>query len=139
VPMSRNADQRLGYPEDLPEDALAMWPDLNRWPTPDDVASFKRATRKTPHQRLAVLNGLRSWAEIDIAPAWAWASGILTVSIAGLGVAVTVNVRWAQILSLVITGAAALVLLTVTMSLSTTADRRRRSAHVWLRAFESGL
>ena len=137
--MTRNLDQSLGYPEDLPADARDLWPDLARWPTPEDVVCFMRSTRKTPHRRLAVLNGLRSWAEIDIAPVWAWASAIVTISIAGLGVAVTTSVWWVQILSLVVTVVAALVLLTVTMSLSTTADRRRRSAHLWLRAFESGL
>lgn len=129
----------MGHPDDLPVDARDVWPDLNRWPTPDDVFSFRRATRRRPDQRLAVLNGLRSWSEIDVAPIWAWASGIVTVSIAGLGITVTVNIWWVQLLTLVITVVASLALLTVTLTLSSTGDLRRRRAHMWLCALESGL
>jgi hypothetical protein len=137
--MSRKPLRPLGYPDDLPHAARPLWPDLNRWPTPDDVSSFKRQTRRKQRERLAVLSGLRSWSEIDVSPIWAWASAIVTLSIAGLGVTVTVSIWWIQLLTLVTTVAAALVLLNVTMSLSTTADLRRRRAHVWLRAFESEL
>jgi hypothetical protein len=68
-----------------------------------------RDTQK-PNERLAILNGLRSWSEIDIAPVWAWASGFVTVSIAGLGLTVTVNILWLQLLTLVITLVVALAL-----------------------------
>lgn len=135
--MSRKIGKPLGYPDDLPAAARGVWPDLNRWPTPDDVLSFTRETRRRPHQRLAVLNGLRSWSEIDVAPVWGWASGIVTISIAGLGVTVAVSIWWVQLLTLVITAGAALTLLTVTMALSSTADLRRRRAHIWLRALEA--
>lgn len=137
--MSRTTDEELGRPDDLPKHAVPFWPDLQRWPTVADVAEFKRRTRRHPDVRMAVLNGLRSWAEIDVAPIWAWAGAFLALIVAGMSGTIALNVWWAQMIAWVITISAAFIFLVKMMALSTTADTRRRRAHIWLRALEDAL
>lgn len=137
--MNRDKSDVLGHPDDLPAEALSFWPNLNRWPTPDDVILFKRSTRRNAGARLAVLNGLRSWSEIDFASIWSWTGALLTVSVAGIGGTIAAEVQWVQLIIGAATVAAALVFLVKLGSLSAHADQQRRRAHIWLRALESEL
>lgn len=134
--MSRGGNETLGYPDELPQFAVAFWPDLSRWPTPEDVAHCKRATQRRAEARLAVLNGLRSWSEIDIGPIWAWTSAFLTVMIAGIGGTIAIQQRWAQLATWVVIVIVAALFIVKVLALSTLADSRRRRSHIWLRALE---
>jgi len=134
--MTRDKTEALGYPDDLPAAARQYWPDVSRWPTPSDVRYFRRSTRRNPEARLAVLNGLRSWSQIDLASVWSWTGIFITVVIAGIGGTIVAEAPWVQ----VVIGAGLLtvayVFLVKLASLSSTADQRRRRAHIWLRALE---
>lgn len=130
---------KVGQPDDLPESARAFWPDLARWPTHRDVRDFRRATRGNPDARLAVLNGLRSWSEIDLSPVWAWAGAFLTLAVASIGGVITVQFPLVQVAISLVTLVVGAVLLTAMVSFSSTADFRRRRSHIWLRAIESEL
>jgi hypothetical protein len=134
--MTRDHAEALGHPEGLPAEARPYWPDLGRWPTPSDVRYFRHATRRNPAARLAVLNGLRSWSEIDLAPVWSWTGAFLTVAIAGIGATIVTQVQWVQLIIGATVVGAAYVFLVKLASLNSTADQRRRRAHIWLRALE---
>lgn len=60
----------------------------------------------------------------------------ITVAVAGIGGTIAAEVRWIQIVIGVATVAFAFVFLVKLASMSTTADQRRRRAHMWLRALE---
>jgi len=60
----------------------------------------------------------------------------ITVAVAGIGGTIAAEVQWIQIVIGVATVAFAFVFLVKLASLSTTADQRRRRAHLWLRALE---
>lgn len=137
--MSREKVPTIGHPDDLPQFAHRYWPDLTRWPTVKDVEAFRRATRGNPDARLAVLNGLWSWSEIDLAPVWAWASTFVALAAASLGGVIAVQITWVQVLISLVALVVGSILLTAMISFSSTADLRRRRSHVWLRAFEAGL
>jgi hypothetical protein len=134
--MTRDAAEILGHPEDLPAAMLPYWPDLNRWPTLSDVRRFRRLNRQNPAAKLAVLNGLRSWSEIDITPIWSWAGALIAVLLAGIGGSIVAQIQWVQLLVGAVTIALAIVFLVKLASLSSTADKRRRGACVWLHALE---
>ena len=85
---------------------------------------------------MAVLNGLRSWSQIDLASVWSWTGIFITVVIAGIGVTIVAEAPWVQLVIGIVLLTAAYVLLVKLASLSSTADQRRRRAHIWLRALE---
>jgi hypothetical protein len=134
--MSRSAREDLGHPDELPEYAVPLWPDLSRLPTTHDVTMFRRSTRRNPDARLAVLSGLRSWSEINLGPIWAWTSAFLAVMIAGIGGTIAVQAPIAQLIIWAVIVLLAAFFLVKVLALSTTADSRRRRAHIWLRALE---
>ncbi|WP_285115051.1 hypothetical protein [Leifsonia sp. fls2-241-R2A-40a] len=134
--MSRSTREDLGHPDELPEYAIPLWPDLSRWPTAHDVTTFRRGTHRNPDARLAVLNGLRSWSEINLGPIWAWTSAFLAVMIAGIGGMIAIQAPTAQLVVWAVIVLLAAFFLMKVLALSTTADSRRRRAHVWLRALE---
>ena len=134
--MTRDAAETLGHPEELAPEMLPYWPDLNRWPTLSDVRRFRQLNRQNPAAKLAVLNGLRSWSEIDITPIWSWAGGFIAVLLAGIGGSIVTQIPWVQLLIGAVTIAGAIVLLVKLASLSSLADTRRRRAYVWLHALE---
>lgn len=135
-PMSPIEREVLGHPDELPDYAVPFWPDLSRWPTPRDVTTFKRSTRGNPDARLAVLSRLRSWSEINLGPIWAWTSAFLAVMIAGIGGTIAVQAAIAQLIIWAVIVVLAAFFLVKVLALSTTADSRRRRAHIWLRALE---
>ena len=137
--MTRRDSTPPGHPADLPVEALPYWPNLEKWRTPVDVHEFLRSTRRVPHIRLAVINGLRFWAVIDVSPIWAWASGIVTLSVTGLGVTVAVNVGWIQLIALILAFGLDLLFLSMMVNMSLSADVRRRRADLWLLAFEERM
>jgi len=137
--MTRRDSTPPGHPADLPVEALPYWPNLEKWRTPVDVHEFLRSTRRVPHIRLAVINGLRFWAVIDVSPIWAWASGIVTLSVTVLGVTVAVNVGWIQLIALILAFGLDLLFLSMMVNMSLSADVRRRRADLWLLAFEERM
>jgi hypothetical protein len=100
------------------------------------VSEFKRSTRRNPEARLAVLNGLRSWSSIDLTSVWSWTGAFVTLAIAGIGATIAVEVQWVQFLIGTSVVVGAFIFIMKLASLSTTADQRRRRAHIWLRALE---
>jgi hypothetical protein len=136
--MARDKEPTLGRPDDLPEWASEHWPDLNSWPTIQDVESFVRGTRRRPDVRLAVLTGLRSWEAVDLNPVWGWVGGM--IGLIGLsGVFYASQTFWVRAVTGVLVLALGIIFLTVVISLNAKGDLRRRRSRMWLRAFEDAI
>ena len=124
-------------PEDLPAVAIGCWPRKNGWPTSEDVNLFLERTDGKLDARLAVLTGLRRWAE----PASSQMLVTLAAIIVSIG-AVVLAVSDAAIsihIAVLLAVAAYLVVAVLAISLALRMDTRRKMAHVWLRAFEDAL
>jgi hypothetical protein len=124
-------------PEDLPPRAIPYWPDLERWPTPDDVTVFVCRTDAHPDVRLAVLSGLRSFSNSDINPLWSWVGSFIGLFAIAFSVAAP-NV-WLQIGIPTVVLMVGAILLGRLASISADMDVRRRRSLIWLAAYEDGL
>lgn len=124
-------------PSELPTAARSYWPAKSEWPTVAEVENFVSVTRKKPDVRLAVLTGLRRYAEPGTAQMLvAIGSVIVSIIAVVLGVA-ALN----PVLQLGAAGAALLYLVLVGygISLALEVDERRKAASVWLKALESRI
>jgi hypothetical protein len=124
-------------PEDLPLEAIPYWPDLERWPTPNDVTMFMRRTHAHPGIRLAVLSGLRSFSNSDINPLWSWVGSF--IGLLAIAFSMAVPTVWIQIAIPTVVLVIGLLLLGRLASISADMDVRRRRSITWLAAFEDGM
>src|SRR5664279_4629171 len=99
-------------PSEFPADAIAHWPGMNDWPTSAQIEHFVESTKALPDARLAVLSGLRRWAEPASSQLMVSLASVI-VSIIGIAIAIaailTANDRTA-FLVVVILGALYLLL-----------------------------
>lgn len=121
-------------PEQLPAFANEAWPDLHSWPTAGGLLRFRAITRKDPETRLAVLNGLRHYAESSSNMMLGLAAFLVSLA-AVLVVMIPTSSQWYwSVLGPVAS------LLVLTMGLYVPAaialETRRKSAVTWLRAIE---
>lgn len=124
-------------PAELPVDAQPYWPAQSEWPTVEEVDRLVRTTRKKPDVRLAILTGLRRYAEPGTAQMLV-AIGSVIVSITAVVLAV------AALNPLFHMGAAGAGLVYVVLviwgiGLALRIDERRKAASVWLKALESSI
>jgi len=124
-------------PENLPLYAHGHWPDLAKMPTAADVKLFKRATRRDPDARVAVLSGLRSFAEAELNSLWAFIG--VWISLLAVIVSGALTTPWIQLLIGVGLSIFAFLILARLGSASAELHLRRRRSIVWLRALEDGL
>lgn len=124
-------------PEGLPAEAVQYWPRKHDWPTTADVRGFLERTDGRPDVRLAVLTGLRRWAEP------ASSQMVLTVAAIIISVvAVALSVSDFEPLfhiGMVGAGVAYVVVAFLAIGLALAMDQRRKMAHVWLTAIEAEL
>jgi len=124
-------------PDLLSDEAEPHWPDLDRWPTPQETKSFLKATRRNSSLRLELLSGLRAFSLADGAPVTSWLG--LWLSLVGIFAAQPIEIVWVR--WLVLGGFALLgfVLLVRIAEFSAAMDLRRRMSATWLAAFEDAL
>jgi uncharacterized membrane protein YqaE (UPF0057 family) len=140
----RQANEARGFgrhlpwvPEDLPAAAVDCWPRKDDWPTPADVRRFIADTEGRPDARLAVLTGLRRWAEP--------ASSQLLITVAAIIVSIVAVVLAAGDFSalfrgaIILAGLTYIVVVVFAIYLALAMDQRRKVAHVWLSALEDGI
>jgi hypothetical protein len=124
-------------PDDLPLEAVPYWPDLERWPTPEDVTSFVRGTHAHPQIRLAVLSGLRSFSNADMNPLWSWAGSF--IGLLAIAYSLAVPTVWIQFAIPTVVLVIGVLLLGRLAGISAHMDVRRRRSITWLAAYEDGL
>ena len=124
-------------PEDLPPEAIPYWPDLERWPTPEDVTMFVRRTHAEPDIRLAVLTGLRSFSNSDVNPLWSWVGSF--IGLFAIAFSVAVPTVWIQVAIPTVVLVIGVVLLGRLASISAHMDVRPRRSITWLAAYEDRL
>jgi len=124
-------------PDELPAVAVGCWPRKEDWPTTDDVNHFLEHTEGKPDARLAVLTGLRRWAEPASSQMLVTMAAII-VSIVAVVLAVS-DVDMSIHIAVVLAGAAYIVVAVVAIPLALQMDTRRKITHVWFRALEDGL
>lgn len=57
-------------PASLPAEALDLWPNISRWPTPTTVSDLILARETRPADFMSVVNGLRWHSTGDLTSAW---------------------------------------------------------------------
>ena len=124
-------------PDDLPGDALEVWPPKSSWPTVADVDRILNATQGSPNARLAVLSGLRRWSE-PASSQMLVALGSVIVSIVAIAIASSTFIPALQF-SVLGVGVAYIVLALWGFGLALRMDERRRMALVWLCAIEDAI
>jgi uncharacterized membrane protein len=124
-------------PDDLPAVAANYWPRKEEWPTAADVRRFIEVTEGKPDARLAVLTGLRRWAEPASSQMLLTVAAII-VSIVAVALAVS-DFYMLFYVGMVGAGVAYIVVALIAISLALRMDKRRKMAHGWLRAIEDGL
>lgn len=124
-------------PEDLPAAAVEYWPRKDDWPTAADIQRFLEVTEGGPDERLAVLTGLRRWAEPASSQILLTVAAII-VSIVSVALAVS-DFGVLFHVGMVGAGVAYIVVAMVAIYLALGMDQRRKMAHVWLRAIEVEL
>lgn len=124
-------------PEDLPPEALPLWPSLERWPTAAEARHFVKATRRDPESRLAVLTGLRRFSSVDLSVPWAWLAINIPIVLALF--TLPAQEPWLTIIIVSVAAAAIITFLSKMTTLSANTDERRRRALSWLRAYEDEL
>ncbi|MBH0129561.1 hypothetical protein [Salinibacterium sp. NK8237] len=114
---------------------------MNDWPTSAQIENFVESTKVLPDARLAVLSGLRRWAEPASSQLMVSLASVI-VSIIGIAIAIaailTASDRAAFVV-VVILGVLYLLLALAGFAVALNMDVRRRMAHVWLRAIEDEL
>jgi hypothetical protein len=124
-------------PDDLPESARPYWPDISKWPTAAGARTFAKSTRKKPEDRLAVLSGLRRLAATDLSIPWAWVA--VYVPLVFAIVSLPNELAWLTTTAGVVLGVVAAISVARLIAMSAEVEERRKSALVWLRAFEDAL
>jgi hypothetical protein len=124
-------------PEDLPDAALCCWPRKDDWPTSTDVHRFIDDTDARPDARLAVLTGLRRWAEPASSQLLLTVAAIIVSIVAGVLAVSDFGVLFR--VGIVAAGMTYIVVAVFAIHFASVMDQRRKVAHVWLRAFEDGL
>lgn len=141
--MSKNRKQRVKRsrwwqvaqcPEDLPAQAEFAWPDLRALPTLNDVQSFRLIGHDRPDIHLAVLNGLRRFAESSSQLMLGLAAFI--VSLSALALAIYGSSTPGFRLAATVTGVLLLLTLGTYVQAAVDLEERRKAAIVWLRALE---
>jgi hypothetical protein len=126
----------LWMPEDLPTGARNDWPPKSNWPTIAAVNRIVACSVERPDAYLAVLSGLRRWAE-PASSQLLVALGSIIVSIVAIAVAVAASsFNQALYVSVAIVGIAYVLLALWGVVLAVRMDERRKMAFVWLRAIE---
>lgn len=120
-------------PEDLPESAHYAWPDLAISPTTVAVRSFRKATKRDRETALAVLSGLRRFAESSSQFVLSYAAFFL--SLLAIILATNASSPWFPLIGIVI-GAGAFLCLVLFIPMAAALEERRKAAILWLRALE---
>lgn len=135
---SRGFGRHLTWmPEGFPEAAVDSWPRKDDWPTSTEILRFIEDTRGRPDARLAVLTGLRRWAEP--------ASSQLLITVAAIIVSIVAVILTVSDVGLLLrigmvgAGLTYIVVAVFAIYLALAMDQRRKMAHAWLRAFEDGI
>jgi hypothetical protein len=124
-------------PEELPDTAKKYWPRQTDWPSDADIQSFVRETEYVADVRLAVLTGLRRWAEPASSELMvSLGSFILAVAAIGVGLSSLHPLFYVGIL---IASALYLVIAFAVYGRAVNMDQRRKMAHAWVRAIEDEL
>jgi hypothetical protein len=124
-------------PEELPAVAKNHWPRQTDWPSDADIQSFVRETENVADVRLAVLTGLRRWAEPASSQLMvSLGSFILAVAAIGVGLSSLHPLFYVGIL---ISAALYLVFAFALYGRAVNMDQRRKMAHAWVRAIEDEL
>lgn len=123
-------------PDSLPTEALDLWPNISRWPTPATVSDLMSAREKRPADFQSVVNGLRWHSAGDLTSAWsllaAWLA-VVAILLAALAETFGVWALWASI------GLAAgfTVMLARIGAIAVDHTERKRHALLWLAAVEA--
>jgi hypothetical protein len=124
-------------PEELPDVAKNYWPRQTDWPSDADIQSFVRETEGVGDVRLAVLTGLRRWAEPASSQLMV-SLGSFILAVAAIGVGLS-SLHPLFYVGISIAAAIYLVLAFVVYGRAANMDQRRKMAHAWVRAIEDEL
>lgn len=124
-------------PAELPAEAHSLWPTKNDWPIDEDIKHFLAETEDSPDIRLAVLSGLRRWAE-PASSQMLVAFVSIFVSIAAVAIASS-NINEILYALIVGAGAAYVIMALIGIEVAMQMDERRKMAFVWLRAVEDAV
>lgn len=123
-------------PDDLPESARDLWPDISTWPSPRATAELATAAKTRPDDYQSVLNGLRWCLSSDMSSAWsllaAWLS-VAAIVLAAMSGPLGNGALWAAL------GVGALLTFTLIRVGNLVIEHvdRKRHAALWLAAAEA--
>jgi hypothetical protein len=124
-------------PDDLPPVAVLHWPRKEAWPSVAAVQDFVDATESDLDARLAVMTGLRRWAEPGSSQMLV---SLGTIIIAIVAIALGVSDFDPNVFILMLgVGILYIVLALFGFGQAMQIDERRKMAHGWLRAIEDEL
>jgi len=124
-------------PEDLPLVAVPYWPRLTNWPSDSEIRDFVARTEGIADVRLAVMTGLRRWAE-PASSQLLGSLGSLIVAVAAVGVGIS-SLGTLLYIGILIGVAVYLILAVIVFQRATNMDDRRKTAHAWIEAIEDEL
>lgn len=122
-------------PDSLPADALDLWPDVSRWPTPTTISDLISARETRPADFQSVVNGLRWHSASDLTSAWSLLTAWLAVVAILLAALAEPFGVWALWTSIALAAGFTFMLARIGAMAVDHTDRKRH-ASLWLAAVE---
>lgn len=127
----------LWVPDDLPPSAVPHWPHKETWPSAAQVERFIDDTERDLDARLAVMTGLRRWAEPGSSQMMV-SLGTIIIAIVAIVTGLS-DIHVGFFIGVLVFGTSYIFLALFGFGQAMRVDDRRKMAHGWLKAFEDGL